>query len=115
MEVKRRGPRRNITHTIGTWSWDEALFLNKIDKPEPTEANPSPCHTWKGSTGPYGGLFGALRNGAPQMTQARRIAYMMATGHNIEDKGIYAYACMNPNCVNPTHLEARPNRRLGLR
>lgn len=115
MIEKKPGRPKTTTHAVGSWAWNADNFNSKIVYGEATASEPDPCDIWQGATGPYGGLFGAFKLGRGQMTQARRIAYMQATGQNIDDKSIYATKCMNPDCVKASHMTAKPNRARGLR
>lgn len=88
---------RTLDTHIGEWSWNSALFSTKY------EADPNTgCWNWRGAHHKAGGLFGAYKNGSPQMTQARRLAYMAHHNKTIDRRFIYS-TCENTNCVNPAH------------
>ena len=82
----------------GIWSWNQELFDAKVQKGAADD-----CWSWTGALGPFGGLFGAFKNDKNQMTQARRIAYMIATGREIETKSV-RNTCGNKFCMNPAHM-----------
>ena len=82
----------------GIWSWNQESFDAKVQKGAADD-----CWSWTGALGPFGGLFGAFKNDKNQMTQARRIAYMIATGREIETKSV-RNTCGNKFCMNPAHM-----------
>lgn len=89
--------RKTVDSRIGEWSWNHQLFSQKYEVNQE-----SGCWEWKGAHHRAGGLFGAYKNDAPQMTQARRIAYMYQ--HNTPVNGKFLYStCNNLQCVNPAH------------
>jgi hypothetical protein len=96
------------TTTIGEWTFNKQLFLGKYTTDPLTD-----CWTWLGARGPQGGLFGCLKNNHAQMTQARRISYMIDTNQPLEGQEI-RMTCANKLCVNPQHMTVKPMRRRGL-
>ena len=82
----------------GEWAWNQSLLESKIQ-----DNGPDACWQWLGAMGPYGGLMGAFKNGKPQMTQARRLAYMSATGRDISTKSV-RNTCGDKCCMNTAHM-----------
>ncbi|KON32723.1 MAG: hypothetical protein AC479_06840 [miscellaneous Crenarchaeota group-6 archaeon AD8-1] len=103
-----KGKATKRTKTYESWSWNDKLLWSKVG-PEDDRG----CKKWLGSTGPHTGLFGAARNGKPQMTQARR-ALMMSMGVKGMEELSVRMRCNNDYCVNTDHMYTEPNRRLGL-
>jgi len=95
------------TTNCGPWFWNTELFNSKFEK-----LNVDECWPWQGATGPHGGLFGVNKLKHPQMTQARRIAYMEQFNTDISDHSV-RMKCNNRLCVNPHHGLLEPNSRLG--
>jgi hypothetical protein len=94
------------THKIvGEWSWNSDILWSKIVKTDDDS-----CWSWIGSTGPQTNLFGARRQGKPQMTQARRILYRDVYEEDCDDKQI-KMKCKNAYCMNWHHFETTPNQR----
>lgn len=91
--------------TIGEWTWNTEIFWKKI-----VQTDPDSCWSWIGSTGPQTNLFGARKNGKPQMTQARRLLYRDVYNEDCEDKRI-TMRCNNAYCMNPKHFDTKPNQR----
>jgi hypothetical protein len=96
------------THT-GLWSYNPELFKKKYIVEEV-----SGCWIWQGATSPSGALFGCVKNGKPQMTQARRVAYMIETGEDCSHLEFRHRCDHGMLCVNPQHWESFPNRKAGL-
>ena len=77
------------------------------------------CWAWTGAQHPAGGLFGIKKLKAdaswhPQMTQARRLTFMLANP-NIDITGrAVRMACCDSQCVNPRHAMLEPNRQQNL-
>lgn len=89
---------------LSDWAWNTELFWSKI-----TPGDVNECWAWRGSTSPYGPLFGAKRQKTdgkyyPQMTQARRILWAEHTGTYLADRQNIFHSCGNKHCVNPHHL-----------
>lgn len=103
--MPNRGHDKPPDQAQGVWSWSEISFREKY-----TETNPLECWIWHGSAGPHGALFGAYKNARPQMTQARRIAWMQHTEQSVEDIAL-KMTCKNSMCVNPGHMQPGPNQR----
>lgn len=97
------------TTQYGQWTWNEELFRSKIGTQDEQG-----CISWLGSTGPHCGLFGAVKNGKPQMTQARRILLMSEGLPDIENKAI-RMRCNNTYCMNPMHMFLEENKRKNIR
>lgn len=94
------------THkSVGEWSWNSDILWSKIVQTEDYD-----CWAWLGAVGPQTNLYGAKRNGKPQMTQARRILFRDVTGEDCNDKQI-TMRCNNPYCMNWHHFETKPNQR----
>lgn len=89
--------------TQGIWSWKPELLFSKMRQGPEDE-----CWQWLGSQGPHANLFGARKNGRPQMTQAARIIYAEYTGQDIEHLEI-RHTCGNRYCCNPRHFLPRAN------
>ena len=83
--------------TIGEWTWNSDTLLKKVVKGTEEE-----CWTWTGSTGPHSNLFGAIKNGRRQMTQATRILYRELYNEDVDGYEIQ-HTCKNKYCVNPSH------------
>ena len=94
------------TLEIGTWRINPELFLEKY-----LRLTDDLCWPWLGAQGPQGGLFGCVRNRRPQMTQARRVAYMIRSNQDC-DAYEMTMTCHNKQCVNPHHMQLKPNKRL---
>lgn len=99
------GETRKITTTLGEWSWDSEKIWNKVEKT-------SSCWIWHGSSGPYGALFGAYKNGKQQMTQVRRLIYAETHNKDVGELAVHHH-CGNKMCVNPDHMYETWNQRLG--
>ena len=91
--------------TIGEWTWNTEIFWKKI-----VQTDENSCWSWTGSTGPQTNLFGARKNGKPQMTQARRLLYRDIYNEDCDDKRI-TMKCNNAYCMNPGHFDTKPNQR----
>jgi hypothetical protein len=89
--------------TVGAWSWSPELLHSKIQRGAPDE-----CWGWTGSVSPHANLFGARKNGRPQMTQATRILISDLTGQDIENMEV-RHTCGNRFCTNPAHMYTQPN------
>jgi hypothetical protein len=96
---------RETHRSIGEWDWNSEILWKKI-----IQTDDESCWTWIGSTGPQTNLFGARRNGKPQMTQARRILYRDVYEEDCDDKQI-KMKCKNAYCMNWHHFETTPNQR----
>ena len=105
MSVKGRKTKR--TSTYGTWAWNDQLLQSKVG----ATINEIGCKQWLGSIGPHTGLFGAVRNGKPQMTQARRVLLMSMGLPNMEESAV-RMRCNNEFCVNTDHMFLEGNRRV---
>ena len=82
---------------------DADRFWSKVD----AGAEDS-CWHWTGSRHERGyGLFrvGSRTDGSARLVRAHRLAYELTIGP-IPDGLVIDHVCMNPPCVNPTHLEA---------
>lgn len=90
----------------GTWGFDQQRLLSKI-VPGPQEDS---CTTWLGSQSPTGALMGAWRGGAQQMTQARRLVWMMENKQDVSDYSV-TLTCGNQQCCNPQHFLLKPTNR----
>ena len=99
-------PKRNTQY--GTWTWNDDLLWSKVGEPDNIG-----CKKWLGSTGPHTSLFGAMRNGKPQMTQARRLLLMSQGVPDMEESSV-RMRCNNDYCVNTEHMFTEANRRIGL-
>ena len=98
-------PKRVITHTVGEWSWNTNNLHKRL-----IMAGPDDCWSWRGSKNHHGNIFGAYKNGRPQMTQANRLFYMEQTGEPATDIAI-RLSCGNYHCANPAHFIVVPNKR----
>lgn len=94
------GKNRNLTHTIGEWSWNSTTLHKRVIAGADTD-----CWSWRGSKNQYGNIFGAYKNGKPQMTQANRLLWMEQTGLDAKDRAIMLN-CGNRHCCNPQHFQA---------
>lgn len=92
---------------IGPWSWNDEILWSKIETSFDTEQ----CWEYTGASSPTGGLFGARKNGVPQMTQARRLVFMSQTGQDVTPYQV-TLKCANQMCCNPNHFELKTNNRL---
>lgn len=93
--------------TIGQWSWQPKLLLKKVVQGDKDE-----CWTWLGSKGPHSSLFGAIKNGKRQMTQACRILYRELYNEDCEEKEI-THSCGNRYCVNHHHWKINDIKKSG--
>ena len=93
--------------TIGQWSWKSDLLMNKVVQGPRDE-----CWPWLGSTGPHSSLFGAIKNGKRQMTQACRILYRELYKKDCEEKEI-THTCGNRHCVNWHHWAVKDIKTSG--
>lgn len=91
--------------TVGEWTWNTEVLWSKI-----VQTDADSCWSWLGATGPQTNLFGARKNGKPQMTQTQRILYMDITGKDAANIQI-KHQCKNAYCLNPRHFDVRPNQR----
>lgn len=98
-----------LTHQQGAWAWNSPRLHAKIETGKKNE-----CWSWLGSAGPSGNLYGAYKNGKPQMTQPNRLIYMEMTDSPAEDVAIYM-RCHNRNCCNHNHFEILPNKVKGYK
>lgn len=103
MAIKGQPTRR--TKTYGAWSWNDKLLWSKVG-PKDTRG----CKSWLGSSGPHTSLFGAAKNGRPQMTQARRVLLMSQGVADVEESAV-RMRCNNDYCVNTEHMFLEGNRR----
>jgi len=89
---------------IGAWSWNDEILWSKVEVTLDTKE----CWLWQGAMSPTAALFGARKNGKPQMTQARRLIWM---SENNEDATPHrmTMTCMNHQCVNPSHFKLERN------
>lgn len=112
--------RTELTHHAGVWSWNAPRLMSKIacqGEPIPVTWLTDPlraqvprddrCWTWQGSQGPYGALFGAVKNQQRQMTQARRLIYQTVRGLDLGSHWV-RQTCHNRFCCNPSHMQAVP-------
>ena len=106
--MAKKGQNTKRTSRYGTWTWNDELLWSKVGEP-----NSRGCRPWLGSQGPHTGLFGAARNGKPQMTQARRLLLMSQNHPDMETSSV-RMRCNNDYCVNTEHMFTEPNRRLNL-
>jgi hypothetical protein len=104
------GNYRHRTSEYGNWRWNDELFKSKIGE----EQGPVGCKPWLGSMGRKVGLFGATKNGHPQMVQARRILLMSLGYPEVEESAIRMH-CRNDACMNESHMYLEDNRRLGIK
>ena len=93
--------------TIGQWSWKSDLLLKKVK-----QGNKDECWQWLGSTGPHAPLFGAIKNGRRQMSQACRILYRELYNDDCEEKEI-THSCGNRYCVNHNHWLVKDVKKHG--
>jgi hypothetical protein len=102
------GKTRSLTHQVGEWSWNTHHLHKRIQQQDDNQ-----CWTWVGSQTPHGNIFGAYKNGRPQMTQSNRLLYMEQTGEPATAVSVHM-ACGNRHCSNPSHFEIvvenRPDR-----
>lgn len=84
---------------IGLWRWNSELVLSKVDKQGKND-----CWPWLGAQSPAAPLFGARKNGRPQMTQAARILFREYYNEDCEEREV-THSCGNKNCMNPDHWE----------
>mgnify|MGYP003648602029 CR=1 FL=1 len=90
----------------GAWGFDKLRLLSKI-VPGPTEDS---CTTWLGAESPTGALMGAYRGGVQQMTQARRLVWMMENKQDVSPYSV-TMTCHNQMCCNPKHFKLKPTNR----
>ncbi len=90
------------THHHGDWAWNNPLLMSKAE-PGLQEDD---CWQWRGAQGPMGNLFGAYKNGRPQMTQANRLIARQH-GHEIDNLAVFM-RCHNKFCCNPLHMVTAP-------
>ena len=93
------GETRTITHRVGQWSWNHNKLISKLVKGQ----NEDDCWQWQGAVSPAANLFGAYKNGRPQMTQVNRLLAMAETGLDLEGKCVYM-RCGDFHCSNPQHF-----------
>lgn len=93
------GQTRAITHRIGEWAWSTDNLHKRIVK---TTADS--CWDWTGSQNPQGNIFGAYKNGRPQMTQSNRLLQMEILGESIQGQDV-RMSCGNRHCSNPNHFQ----------
>jgi len=91
---------------IGAWSWNDKILWTHVE----VDLDTTKCWLWDGSMSPTGALFGARKNGIPQMTQARRLVWMSQTGKDASPFSM-TLTCSNQQCVNPFHFELKENNR----
>ncbi len=106
----RPAPNRSITHEIGEWAWSTDNLHKRIVK---TTADA--CWAWTGSRTPHGNIFGAYKNGQPQMTQTNRLLAMEILNEPIVGREV-RMSCCNRHCANPNHFQIlepgqRPKRK----
>lgn len=104
------GIHTHRTTQYGNWRWNEALFRSKIGDIDPKTG----CTEWNGFNGPHTALFGATKNGKPQMVQARRILAMSEGIEDMENKSI-RMRCGNRYCMTLDHMAFEPNRRKNIK
>jgi hypothetical protein len=92
------GPRRVITHQVGTWAWNTDTLHSRLVK-----TGKNFCWAWTGSRNDYGNIFGAYKNGHKQMTQANRLLFMELHNEPIDHLSI-KMTCGNKHCSNPAHF-----------
>lgn len=92
------GQTRAITHQIGEWAWSTDNLHKRIVKTDPDS-----CWAWTGSQNPQGNIFGAYKNGRPQMTQANRLLQMEILNDAIVGREV-RMSCGNKHCSNPRHF-----------
>ena len=92
---------------LGDWAWNDKILWSHVE----ASLDIRDCWLWHGSMSPTGALFGARKNGYPQMTQARRLVW---ASHNNQDPSPYSMTltCHNQQCVSPFHIELKENNRL---
>jgi len=95
----------DASKTVGEWTWNTEVLWSKIVKTDDDS-----CWAWLGAVGPQTNLFGARKNGKPQMTQTQRILYRDVTGEDCDDLQI-RHSCGNAYCLNPSHFKILPNQR----
>lgn len=97
---------RTITDTVGAWAWNRATLWQRI-----IAAGEDECWAWRGSTTPWGNIFGAYKNNHAQMTQANRLIWMTLHQEDIDSASV-KMTCHNRFCSNPSHMELVPyNKR----
>jgi hypothetical protein len=97
-------PRRKITHTSGSWTWDSELLWSKVVK------KPG-CWHWTGAQHKSAALFGAYKNGIQQMTQVRRLIWAELNNTPDIDELAIRHLCQDRQCCNPAHLFATETNR----
>ena len=101
---RKPGHSRNTQY--GAWCFNPVLFHKKYIVNEITN-----CWQWQGAQGPQGALFGCLKNNKGQMTQARRVAYMIEHRQDVQELEL-RMTCHNKMCVNPQHMSVHKNRKI---
>lgn len=96
-------PRSNHYKVLGAWAWNNQLLRSKVQ-----EGSEDECWPWLGSKGPAGNLFGAVKLGRRQMTQANRLLFRSIYNVDCEDKEI-RMTCGNRYCANWHHFEVTVN------
>ena len=89
--------------TYGEWSWKPDLLMSKIVQGELDE-----CWGWIGATSPHANLFGAKKNGHPQMTQAARLIWQTVKQQPLGDLEV-RHTCGNRYCSNWNHMATEFN------
>jgi len=90
----------------GEWGFHTNKLKAKI-VPGLTEDD---CTTWLGSKSPTGALMGAYRGGLQQMTQARRLVWIMENKQDVSNYSV-TLTCGNQMCCNPKHFKLKPTNR----
>lgn len=99
------GPKRVITHRIGSWSWNTENLHKRIVKTDKDS-----CWAWTGSSNEHGNIFGAFKNDYAQMTQANRIIYMEIHNEPIDHLAV-KMKCGNKHCSNWNHFYIDKNNK----
>jgi len=100
--------RAKITHNIGEWSWNHDAVIDRLEKTN----NPNDCVGWSGSSNKHSNIFGAKKNGLPQMNSANRFIWMAYHNQDIHEYSVHM-SCTNSHCSNILHMFLMPNNRQG--
>ena len=86
--------------TIGQWTWNSRLLNSKVIEKGINDCWPATNFAQT----EHAPLFGAIKNGRRQMSQATRILYRDWYNEDCEDLEI-THSCGNKNCINKNHWE----------
>jgi len=96
--------------TVGQWSWNTKRLNEKVIRLGEDECWPATNFAQT----QHAPLFGARKNGKPQMSQVCRILYRDWFDDDCEEKEV-AHSCGDKNCLNPKHWDIKPLKKHGAR